>query len=199
MYPLFETVCVKNAKIQNAEWHQWRYELAYRELYNKSANKNLFDNIKIPSKFKDKLIKLKISYNIDYQKVEFSEYIPKKIQTLKIIHNNNIDYSLKYSARTNLLKMFDLRENCDDVLIVKNNFITDTSFANIIFFDGQNWITSATPLLKGTARERLLKTKIIKEKIITINDLNKFSKFKLINAMRDIDDYKAVNISNIML
>ena len=44
MYPLFETLCIENRKIQNIDLHQVRYERSLREYYGKSAVKifNLF-------------------------------------------------------------------------------------------------------------------------------------------------------------
>ena len=71
-----------------------------------------------------------------------------------------MNYDLKYFDR----KIFDdLKKNikADDILIIKNGFITDTSIANILFFDGKKWITPKKPLLKGTVRERLLRMKLI--------------------------------------
>ncbi len=44
MFPLFETLCIENGKIQNIDLHQVRYERSLREYYGKSAVKifNLF-------------------------------------------------------------------------------------------------------------------------------------------------------------
>lgn len=42
MYPLFETLCVENGKIQNIDLHQTRYERSLRAYYGKSAVK-IFD------------------------------------------------------------------------------------------------------------------------------------------------------------
>ena len=39
MYPLFETLCIENGKIQNIDLHQARYERSLREYYGKSAVK----------------------------------------------------------------------------------------------------------------------------------------------------------------
>ena len=81
---------------------------------------------------------------------------------------------------------------------MKNGYITDTSFSNIIFFDGANWITPSTPLLEGTKIKELLEKKIISEQEIKLKDLIKFSKAKLINAMIDIDDGNEIEMKNIL-
>jgi len=72
-------------------------------------------------------------------------------------------------------------------LIVKNSLITDTSIANIAFFDSIRWVTPALPLLKGTTREKLLREGKIFEENIHVDDLERFSKVALMNAMIDFD------------
>jgi 4-amino-4-deoxychorismate lyase len=81
------------------------------------------------------------------------------IESLKLVEDNTISYRHKYSDRSHLLELMNMRGDCDDILIVKDGYITDTSFSNIVFFDGDKWVTPARPLLRGTMRESLL-TKI---------------------------------------
>lgn len=44
--------------------------------------------------------------------------------------------------RTQLDELFSKRENCDEVIILKNGIVTDTSIANIAIFYENTWITS---------------------------------------------------------
>ena len=74
-----------------------------------------------------------------------------------MIENNKICYSLKLTDRSQINRLLKQKGNYDDILIVKNGFITDTSISNIIFYNGSKWITPAAPLLKGTCRDKLLK------------------------------------------
>jgi 4-amino-4-deoxychorismate lyase len=92
-------------------------------------------------------------------------YRPAVVRTLKVVHADDIDYSLKYLDRTCLTGLID-RGVADDVLIVKNGFVTDTSYSNIVFTDGLRWIMPDTPLLRGTMREKLLIEGTIREKKI---------------------------------
>lgn len=79
--------------------------------------------------------------------------------------------------------LFEQRNGCDDILIVKNNLITDTSIANIAFLlDGQ-WFTPKSPLLKGTTRARLIDEGKIKIAHLRLSDVNNTSKIALMNAM----------------
>src|SRR5690606_14853325 len=88
-------------------------------------------------------------------------YEVRAVTSLKIIHDDTIDYSLKYEDRSSIDNLFAKRNNCDDILIIKNGFVTDASYSNIAFYDGSRWITPAQPLLKGTMRQHLLDTGVI--------------------------------------
>jgi 4-amino-4-deoxychorismate lyase len=59
---------------------------------------------------------------------------------------------------------------------------------NIMFFNGLDWYTPSSPLLKGTKRAYYLQKQLIKESDIIVNDLNKFSKVRLINSMLDLEE-----------
>ena len=88
-----------------------------------------------------------------------------------------------------------LKEN-EDIIIVKNGFVTDSSFSNLIFFDGKEWYTPSTPLLKGTTRARLLNEKKITERVIKIEDIKNYKSISLINAFNEIGDI-LIDIENV--
>ena len=183
MFPLVETIKILNGEIYNLLYHQRRLEYSF-EVYFKIKPFFLLQNvITIPEEFSKGLVKLRFLYTKDDCKLEFSNYKPRKIKTLKVIENNKICYSLKFTDRFQINSLLKQRGDYDEVLIVKNKFITDTSIANIVFYNNNEWVTPATPLLKGTCRNRLLKEGKIKEEIIQITDLYKFKSFCLINAM----------------
>ncbi|NKI32846.1 aminotransferase class IV family protein [Croceivirga thetidis] len=187
MFPLFESVCVSNGKIQNADFHQKRFEQSFKKFYWKQPSFELFDEISIPSDFQKGKVKLRISYNETRKNFSFQNYKAKKIERIQLVEHNTIDYELKFEDRAVLNELYEQRGDCDDVLIVKNGNITDTSYANIIFYDGDNWLTPSTPLLKGTKRAQLLKSKLIWEDEILKEDLKSFKGFQLINAMLDFN------------
>jgi 4-amino-4-deoxychorismate lyase len=111
---------------------------------------------------------------------------------------NAIDYSFKFADRRKLDMLFEKRGNCDDIIIVKNGNITDSYVANLIFFDGQTWRTPDTPLLPGTQRAKLLYEGKISECKITPDDLTKYKKVGLINALNNFDEMQCVDIANIL-
>ena len=143
--------------------------------------------LNIPAEFAQGIVKLRIRYNHKDRNFHFEHYQIQKIQSLRFVYTDEIDYSYKYSKREKLEELFAQRGNCDDVLIVKKEKITDSSYANVVFFDGKDWCTPKDPLLKVTCRARLLDQGRIKEAALGVEDLKKFQGLKLINALRDMN------------
>jgi 4-amino-4-deoxychorismate lyase len=199
MYPLIETLCLKNGKLLNEDWHRLRFNRSFREFYGISPEYDLIEGISIPPDCSNGIYKLRIKYNISGKSADFEEYSFKRINSLKTVEDNLIDYRLKFSDRTDLNRLRELRAGCDDILIIKNGMVTDTSSCNIVFFDGSAWHTPSTPLLKGTARERLIESGRIREREIKFQDLSQYKSFRLINAMRDFDSLDDTDISNIRM
>ena len=117
--------------------------------------------------------------------VSYSPYTMRHVHSLALIQAEHIDYTYKSAGREPLNRLFALRDACDDILIVKQGLLTDTSIANIALSDGTHWYTPAHPLLKGTKRAALLEEGILQEKDIRPEDLPSFSTVRLFNAMID--------------
>lgn len=134
----------------------------------------------------DSILKCRIIYSDVIHSIECRPYTPRTLRSLTLIENDTIDYTYKYADRS----MFDnLPSHAPDTdfLIVKNGFITDTTFSNIVFYDGVQWITPATYLLNGTQRQRLLREGRIVSREVRVGDLSRFITAKPINAMLDFD------------
>lgn len=197
MYPLFETVCIYNSQIKNGPYHERRFRNACIAHFEKEPDFSLFDTIEIPEINSSLLYKLKIKYTYNTIQWSISEYKNKIPATLKLIHDDTISYDLKFSDRTHLNCLYEKRGLSEDVLIVKNGCITDATYSNILFTDGHHIVTPATPLLKGTCRDRLLGEKKIQEALITLDHLHNFTHFQLINAMNDFDSKRWVTTQHI--
>jgi 4-amino-4-deoxychorismate lyase len=184
MCPLFETIRIFNGIPVHTGWHEARMALSRRELWNLREPLFLNELLKIPEEWKSGLVRCNVSYGPDIRSITFESYVKRRVNSLKLLEYNNIDYHLKRSDRSILDHLFSRRGDCDEIIIIKNGFITDTSISNLIFFDGKNWVTPSTPLLNGTCRQRLLNEGKISEKEIRVEDLSQFAGLKLINAMR---------------
>ncbi|MEA3353731.1 MAG: aminotransferase class IV [Campylobacterota bacterium] len=180
----FETIKCDDFEVYNLEYHKNRMADTV------GLNFNLEEYIYPPD---EKLYRCKVLYNeeeiID---IQYHPYTQKIQKTFKLIYDNIITYKYKSTNRDKLDKLFEKTEGCDDIIIVTNGLLTDTTIANIaVKLDGV-WYTPKTPLLKGTTRARLLESKKLVEKDIDIEFLKKADKFALMNAMIDfkiIEDF----------
>lgn len=176
---LLETVKVVNGEYLNIEFHQWRVNWSREKL---NFQDRLTLDLPIPPK--SGVYRARILYSKEIEEIQFIPYQTKEVKTLSLAYDNSLDYSLKYENRDEIerLKSKYLKDS-DDILIIKNGLITDTSIANIALFDGENWITPKRPLLKGTTRERLLREKKIIERDIEALKIFNFKKIALMNAL----------------
>ena len=198
MYPLFETIRIEEGLPLYLAWHQQRMANARNEFWPGSHPVELNSLLVVPLEFSSGIVRCNIRYGEKTGDITFSPYSKKNIRSLKIVYCQTIDYHVKFVDRSALEHLMGLREECDDILIVKDGLITDTSMSNIIFYDGVDWFTPEKPLLKGTCRERLLAEGGIRELDIRVNDLSRFTCCKLINAMRIPEETERITISNIL-
>ena len=131
------------------------------------------------------------------RKIDFETYSPRRVHTLKLVDGSGIDYTFKYADRDKLIQLQQSKGTCDEILIYQNGRITDTSYSNVVFYDGNQYITPSTYLLNGTKRRYLLERGIIKEQDIGLGDLPRFRYLFLINAMLDLEDNIQVKIRDI--
>ncbi len=175
----FETIKCEDYEVFNLNFHEDRVAKTI------AKNLNLQDYIYPPS---NELLRCKVVYDeSSILSVDFFPYKKREINTFKIIEVDELEYSKKYFDRTELEQLFDKRESCDEIIIIINGLVTDTSIANIAIFDGDNWITPKKPLLVGTTRTRLLKNAELIEKDITLEMLLNSKKLALMNATIDFD------------
>lgn len=193
---LFETIKVKNKTLLNLEYHNARLNKSRKDLLGCTDFIDLREEISVPKGISNDVFKCRVLYSREVEQIQFIPYTMRQIRTIKIVECDTIEYYYKFADRKIFSNLMESVE-ADDILIIKNGMVTDTSFSNIIFFDGTNWITPETPLLQGTKRDKLLKEKIIYERSITKNDLQRFEKAALINAMIDLEESPNIKIQNI--
>lgn len=183
----FETVCCKAGKACNLNYHTKRVYYTIQKYLD-------LETAIIPPT--DKLLRCKIIYNKKaIENISYYPYTKRKIQRLKIVQDDTIEYNYKYLDRTLLDNLFEKKDDCDEIIIVKNGLVADTSIANISIYKNKQWLTPKTPLLQGTLRARLLDEQKIIEKDITLDDLLRAKKLALSNAMIGFDilqDYEIV-------
>lgn len=197
MFRFFETIRIDNGVPLNLAWHEQRMEKTMAEFHSGTLKIHLIDLLKIPEDFAKGTVRGNIIYGRDIEEIIYKPYVKKTIRSLKVMHCNTIDYHVKYFDRTLLDTLLTGKGDCDEILIVKDGLITDTSMSNIIFCEGTTWYTPARPLLNGTCRERLLYEGKLKATDIRVIDIQQFTGCKLINAMRFPEEEETIMISKI--
>ncbi len=199
MFPLIESIQILDGQPQNLKYHQYRFEASYFKMFKQLTQIQIKDLIEVPDEYLSGLVKLRFLYNQTNCFCQYIAYTPKIIQHLKVVRDDAVEYNLKKTDRRSIDRLLLKKGQADDILIVKHQRLTDSSFTNIVLYDGQTWWTPKYPLLHGTARSRLIDQKKINVADILISDLADFKTFKLINAMRDFETIMAYPINNISL
>ena len=198
MSQFIESIKVEDQKLFNLSLHQNRVN----ETFKNFGKENLIDLDKIFKDLQhdeDGLYKLRIVYDLVSKfTARLIPYAYSKINEIALVENNTLDYSYKFEDR----KIFDrmkITAKSDEIIIVKNNHITDASYANLLFLKGKQWYAPNTCLLNGVQKQSLLKAKKVKETEINLQNLKEFSHFQMINAMIGFEEiiYPIEIISNL--
>ncbi len=190
MYPtLFETIKIEEGEIFNLQWHNRRFNKTQKEIFNRNQTIDLKQFISPPPKG---LFRCKIIYAQEIISVNYYPYEPKIVQHFTVVESS-LDYGYKYSDRTEIESLLNSHE---EIIIEKEGLLTDTSIANIAFFDGTDWITPKSPLLAGTTRARLLKENFLRFGDIKKEDIKNYSNFALMNAMIGFRIQKSASIES---
>jgi len=197
MCRLFETIRVFEKHLWNVEFHNVRFNNSRKELFEIQEWLDLAEIITLPESLGKGLYKCKIVYERDIISVDFEPYVRRNIHSLKLINDDIAEYEYKLCERKLFKKLLHENKPCEEILIVKNGYITDTSFSNVAFYDGVNWVTPQSPLLKGTMRAFLLEKKILKQAPLRVCDIPNFEKVSLINAMNGLCDIE-IQVDNII-
>lgn len=198
----FESIKIKNGKVFNLPLHMQRMNQA-----RSAFGGNLFslqdvvlymEANPMPQDLSKAMVKCRLVYNLrEMVSIEYVPYHLRTINTLKLVEAENINYGHKFADRSPINKLLEMKGNSDEILIVQDGFITDTSFSNLVFRNNTGLFTPSSYLLNGTKRQLLLQNGIIQEIAIAVGDLKKYEAVYLINALIDIEDEVCVAIADI--
>lgn len=181
---LFETIRLINGVAQHLNFHERRARssVKFGELNFKFSE--------ILGCSLNGLVRAKVVYNEDGKLIDvnFHPYKMRKFYEFYLV-DINFSYDKKYLNRS---QIDSAKDKFDEIVMIKNGFITDTSIANIAVFDENlhRWITPANPLLKGTCTQRLLQSGFLHAKDISTNELISAKRFAIANAMMDFCEIK---------
>ncbi len=198
MCRLLETIMVADGVIRHPGFHRRRMQQSRLECYGIGTDIDLDQFIHVPSEASRGVWRCRILYGKEIESVEFVKYIPRVVQSLKIVVDDHLDYHLKFADRSALNQLFGKRGDCDDVIIAQKGKLTDTTIANLVFWDGSKWFTPDTPLLPGTQRAWLLESGQIVESEITLSNYRSFQKAGMINTFNDLENMQVIPIDRII-
>jgi len=189
-----ETLLIKKGAPRSIGYHQRRVDKTTKKHFGTSMIDLQKELLNPPE---DRIYRCRITYSKRVEKIEYLPYDLVKRVKIKAVETD-LDYNYKYSDRENMEKLFSIakKEGFDDVLFIRNGFVTDTSVSNVAFFDGNSWLTPTFPLLAGTVRARLIESGFLKRASISIEELGKFSLFALFNSLSGF--YIAGSVKNII-
>lgn len=174
--------------ICNLAYHQQRMNKTRLEVFGQPTPlllNDVFKGIKAPSG----LAKLRFVYDeAGIHDISCTPYKRKNIHSLRLVTANDIDYRYKSVDRSALNQLKEKQGECDEILIIRNNHITDTSYTNVALYDGKQWFTPSTPLLQGTMRQSLLDGGLLQERELLVSDLPNYKQISLFNAMMELGE-----------
>lgn len=200
-----ETIRLENGRFHLLELHQQRLETTVREIYGHNLIvpdiKTAFSEIgNIPV---SGIYKCRVVYDTEIREIEILPYTPRTVRSLRVVDADaDIDYHLKSCDRDALSALASQKEECDEVIIMRDGLVTDTSYTNLVFHGKDGLYTPGAPLLKGVIRRHLMQTGILTEIAIHREDMMVGNRLgitgvSLINAMLPLGATAIIPIENI--
>ncbi|WP_312769482.1 aminotransferase class IV [Epilithonimonas sp.] len=187
MSRFIESIKVEDQKIFLKELHQKRMNDTF-SYFGKECKIDIYSQFLNLEHDEDGLYKFRIEYDLENNfKTQIIPYAILELGDFELVIDDEICYSFKSADRNQLQRLKD-KSHADEVIIVKNNQITDTSYSNLLFLKDKTWFTPKSYLLNGVMRQNLLQRREIKETEITLDNIKEFTHFQLINALNDFDD-----------
>jgi len=184
---LFESIKVVNREFRHLDYHQARVDRSMEHNFSHAPRVDL-SAIPVPPKLASGTHKCRVIYGNKIESIEFQPYRPKQVKRIKMVEADSLEYPYKYLDRAVFQEILNRVPDFDEVIIIRNGLLTDTSYTNLAFLSGSTWHTPANPLLPGTCRQRLIDSGKLLEAAITMSDLKEFTRISLINAILDLDD-----------
>ena len=182
-----EAIKVRDGGFYNLDLHLARMNRTAMHHFGHGVTLDLTPDM-VPAELRSGLVKCRVVYGERVESVEFAPYLFRIIRSVAVVHDDTVEYTFKSTDR-GCIDTLRREAGTDDIIIVKNGLVTDSSFANIVLELPDGTLhTPSTPLLAGTKREKLLREGTISEREIREAELRAASKIYLINAMIDLED-----------
>ncbi|TVQ38162.1 MAG: hypothetical protein EA384_10020 [Spirochaetaceae bacterium] len=180
-----ETIRIEGGRVWQLDYHQRRLDATRRELFPDAGPLDLRDAV--PSALPSAgVYRLRVTYAEALERVELEPYRRRTVRTLACVYVDCVDYRFKWADRRELQRLLQQRGDADEIIIVRDGLVTDSSYSNLALFGGNRWVTPDSPLLAGTMRARLLDQRTISEAPVPIEELVHYTHVALINALNPL-------------
>ncbi len=187
-----ETLCIDHGKPRHLAWHQQRVDATMNHFHPDISEgerslqlSEILLSCDLPN---EGMWRCRIIYGLLSVSIEFIPEADAVFNSLRMMDvAEDFEYLYKYEDRRFLYDLFDKREGADDVLMIRNGWIADTTRANIAFRSGKKWYTPSMPFLAGTTWKRLVASGMLTPRPIHKKHLARYESYKIINALNDWD------------
>ncbi|MGB3802036.1 MAG: aminotransferase class IV [Lewinella sp.] len=195
---LLESIRLIDGKVPLLHRHQARVDRSRQRYYGKAPAFKLARVLQELNLPESGVHKVRLLYRAGLESHEIHPYEVRHIGSLRVVEADDLQYSRKYADRSGIDAVFARRQDCDDVLMVQRQHVTDSSYANLAMYDGDRWYTPAWPLLRGTRREELIASGVLQPTVIRVRDLPHFEHIRLVNSMMEWEEGPTVRIQAVL-
>ncbi len=192
----FESIAIRNGCLLNLALHQERMERTVLDKFKVKTEISLQDRILLPTETKVGLWKCRVSYSTEIHEIRFEVYEMRHPRRVLLLEDPTFEYHYKSENRQHFAQILANNPQIDDCIFTKNGLLTDSSYANLAFYDGNHWFTTRQVLLEGTKRKCLLQKQVIHETDISLMNLRFFQRIAFLNAMRGLSTSYAFHLQN---
>ena len=138
---------------------------------------------RLPTDLRTGTVRCRVLYDHTLREVTFTPYRRRHIERLFAVDAGTTTYAFKYADRAPLARPQISLAETDELLFIRDGYLTDTSYTNLVLRRGRELVTPDTFLLDGTCRRRLLREGVVRTARIRLHDLPTYDELLLINAM----------------
>ena len=198
MSRFIETIRATNGRLGDLRFHQQRVDETL-EAFHGSRSIALAKVLQEHTITEAPISKIRLCYSLNgVESIESTPYTIRSVQSLSLADIGTHRYDFKFEDRAWLQAMVAAADS-DDIILCEGPLIKDASYANIAFFDGQQWFTPRHPLLQGTKRRAMVQEGLLIEKEIRREDILQYRSVKMINAMMLWEESPVLSTSQIYL
>ena len=152
----------------------------------------------VPHDLRTGIVRCRIVYGHTLREITFTPYRRRRLERLIAVDAGAMDYAFKYADRSPLARPQIPLTEADELLFVRDGYVTDTSYTNLILRRGDELVTPDTFLLDGTCRRRLLRTAQVRTAQVRLSDLPAYDELLLVNAMMPLGEALRLPASSVV-